>query len=173
MYKRLLTVFISHQKQYIMDDLYKQFAAEATQISTDVIPVRHEALEDAIATKTGHMRSEAIARSYPQDEDWNKDALAEKQVGMNRAVAGIACTGSLIIDLTAKSHLISLLPAHYYAVLYASTLFKDVMAWLEHENKPESWLIMSGPSKTADIEQTLVYGAHGPASLTVFYVEDK
>jgi L-lactate dehydrogenase complex protein LldG len=32
-------------------------------------------------------------------------------------------------------------------------------------------LFMSGPSKTADIEQSLVIGAHGPRSLTVFCVD--
>ena len=33
-------------------------------------------------------------------------------------------------------------------------------------------LFMSGPSKTADIEQSLVIGAHGPRSLTVFFIRD-
>jgi L-lactate dehydrogenase complex protein LldG len=35
---------------------------------------------------------------------------------------------------------------------------------------PGFGVFLSGPSKTADIEQSLVIGAHGPRSLTVFLV---
>jgi L-lactate dehydrogenase complex protein LldG len=42
----------------------------------------------------------------------------------------------------------------------------------KYENKfPSMVTLVSGPSKTADIEQTLVYGAHGPAELYFFLVE--
>ena len=39
-------------------------------------------------------------------------------------------------------------------------------------DQPGFGLFLSGPSKTADIEQSLVIGAHGPRSLTVFLVDD-
>jgi L-lactate dehydrogenase complex protein LldG len=40
-------------------------------------------------------------------------------------------------------------------------------------DKPGFGAFISGPSKTADIEQSLVIGAHGPRSLTVFCIGAK
>jgi L-lactate dehydrogenase complex protein LldG len=37
---------------------------------------------------------------------------------------------------------------------------------------PPNALLISGPSKTADIEQTLAYGVHGPKRLVVILVDD-
>jgi len=36
---------------------------------------------------------------------------------------------------------------------------------------PANALVISGPSKTADIEQTLAYGVHGPRRLVVLLVD--
>ncbi|WP_278366532.1 LUD domain-containing protein, partial [Marinobacter salarius] len=36
---------------------------------------------------------------------------------------------------------------------------------------PTNALLVSGPSKTADIEQTLAYGVHGPKELIVLVIE--
>jgi L-lactate dehydrogenase complex protein LldG len=40
-----------------------------------------------------------------------------------------------------------------------------------HERMPTNALLISGPSKTADIEQTLAYGVHGPKELIVLVIE--
>ena len=40
------------------------------------------------------------------------------------------------------------------------------------EGLPTNALLISGPSKTADIQQTLAYGAHGPKELIVLILQD-
>ncbi len=96
------------------------------------------------------------------------------KAGITGALAGIAETGTLVIQsgegrpLTA-----SLLPEIHIAVLQVS----DIEASLEKvfslhmvENF-ESVALVSGPSRTADIEMTLTIGVHGPGELYVFILE--
>ena len=62
------------------------------------------------------------------------------------------------------------------ALLRASTLYASLpaaMAALEPlANMPTNLLLVTGPSKTADIQQTLAYGAHGPKELVIVLIND-
>jgi L-lactate dehydrogenase complex protein LldG len=67
---------------------------------------------------------------------------------------------------------IFVIPEHLVLVVRADDVVDDMQAAyaridLEH---PGYGLFVSGPSKTADIEQSLVIGAHGPRSCAVFVV---
>ncbi len=87
-------------------------------------------------------------------------------------VAGIAETGSLALWPTpAEPRLLSLVPPIHCVLLDASRLFSTLHELLVAEDwrsqMPTNALLISGPSKSADIEQTLAYGVHGPARLIV------
>ncbi len=95
------------------------------------------------------------------------------KAGITGALAGIAETGTLVIPggegqpLTA-----SLLPEIHIAVLRASDIVENlekVLAIHKVETYP-SVVLVSGPSRTADIEMTLTIGVHGPGELHVFVV---
>jgi hypothetical protein len=96
------------------------------------------------------------------------------QVGVTGALAGIADTGSLVLvggegrPLTA-----SLLPDIHIAILRVSDLvptLSDALRRPEVANSPAA-VIITGPSRTADIEMTLTIGVHGPKELHVFLVD--
>lgn len=86
--------------------------------------------------------------------------------------AGIAETGSLVLWPTPEEpRLLSLVPPVHVVLLDArrlySTLHELMVAQAWGAAMPTNALLISGPSKSADIEQTLAYGVHGPARLIV------
>ena len=92
------------------------------------------------------------------------------------AHAGIAETGTLVLWPTIQEpRLMSLVPPVHIAVLAADRLFNTLSEIMTEENwassLPTNALLISGPSKTADIEQTLAYGVHGPKELIVLLLE--
>jgi len=105
----------------------------------------------------------------------NPDALKVIPVGITGAEAGLADTGSLVVRNGAgRSSLASLLPPVHIALLRADTIFPDMLAYWESTGNPAEHLkqanqliFVSGPSRTADIEQRLTLGVHGPRELYV------
>ena len=98
--------------------------------------------------------------------------------GLTLTQGGIAETGTLVLKSGGESpRLLSLVPPVHIAILYASTVVDTLMALMVKENwvagLPTNVILISSPSKTADIQQTLAYGAHGPKQLVVVLVEDR
>jgi L-lactate dehydrogenase complex protein LldG len=102
----------------------------------------------------------------PSDELEAVCAVAD--VGLGGAEAGLAETGSVLIQTgPGRSRLASLLPPMHVALLPAAKLTADLMTWtatraVEPGGLPANIVLISGPSKSADIAQTLTVGVHGP-----------
>jgi L-lactate dehydrogenase complex protein LldG len=97
--------------------------------------------------------------------------------GFTTTLGGIAETGTLVLWPTpAEPRLMSLLPPLHVALVEASQLADSLAALMAEAGwaagMPTNALLVSGPSKTADIEQTLAYGVHGPKELVVLLVMD-
>ena len=87
------------------------------------------------------------------------------------ARAAVAETGSLIISTGLGRPLTaSLLPDVHLAILKEEDILPDLThaLSLEEIREASSTVIISGPSRTADIEMTLTIGVHGPGQLYVF-----
>ncbi|MFL1405818.1 lactate utilization protein C [Marinobacter sp. M1N3S26] len=107
---------------------------------------------------------------------WQEHLFNQVGAGLTTTRGGIAETGSLILWPSAEEpRLTSLVPPIHVALLRASGLYgtlRDAMAAQDWSGgMPTNALLVSGPSKTADIEQTLAYGVHGPRELIVLVVE--
>jgi len=106
-----------------------------------------------------------------------KAALEEMRpllVGVTGAAAGLARTGSIVLHGDAShGRLASLIPDIHIALLPVNQLYADIAAWIATDEAAEqivassNTVIITGPSRTADIAQTLTLGAHGPRELHV------
>ncbi len=96
-------------------------------------------------------------------------------VGVTGALCAIAESGSLVLTSEhANALAASLLPPVHAVILQASQIVPTLAEALA---RPEvraaaAGVIVTGPSRTADIEMTLTIGVHGPGELTVFLVDD-
>lgn len=93
-------------------------------------------------------------------------------IGISGAQAGIAETGTLLLDSSRERHrLVSLVPPVHIAILDASQIVSSLGEALSlmRQDEPVSPIVtlVTGPSRTADIELTLAIGVHGPQELYV------
>ncbi len=136
-------------------------------------------------TSAGRLLSESPPAGLPQllryqdDAPEFRDQLFHRvDAALTTARGAIAETGSLVLWPTPEEpRLMSLVPPLHVALLEADDIretFLQVVTEQRWEREmPTNALLISGPSKTADIEQTLVYGVHGPRELVVLLIEDE
>jgi L-lactate dehydrogenase complex protein LldG len=103
------------------------------------------------------------------------------RVGLTGADAALAATGSLILQTgPGKPRIASLLPLVHIAVIQQSQILPDLEAWVAVQRRQgvdafqaiSSAMIISGPSRTADIAKQLILGMHGPRELHIFVLAE-
>ena len=116
---------------------------------------------------------------WPSDMSVEKrPATVDDSVAISEAYAGIAETGTLVLLSGQKrwtSH--NFLPDDHIIILDSTLIVRhqeDIWARLRAlpDGLPRVVNLITGPSKTADVEQTVQYGAHGPRRLHLIVVED-
>ena len=110
-------------------------------------------------------------------EAFKQELFTGVDAGFTGTVGGVAETGGLLLmPGQDEPRLLSLVPPIHIALLRASAIqdsfWSAVKALGWGRSLPPNALLISGPSKTADIEQTLAYGVHGPKRLIVVLVND-
>ncbi len=141
-----------------------------------LIPKEHEI---GVKLRSATLEREDLPHLLIYDEpieSWQSVLFNDVDASITSTRGGIAETGSLILWPNAdEPRLMSLVPPIHVAVLYASELYTTFQEAMQAQNwkagMPTNALLISGPSKTADIEQTLAYGVHGPKELIVLIIE--
>ena len=114
-------------------------------------------------------------RSGMQREDELRGLCAAADIGITSADYALGDTGTLVaVASQAEARLISLLPTMHLAVLPKERILTGLDELFTLVPNPadltSSLVLITGPSRTADIEQILVRGVHGPGQLTVIIV---
>lgn len=112
-----------------------------------------------------------------RDVDELRHACAAAGAGITSADYALSATGTLVMfSSPSEARLISLLPPLHIAVLTSSAILTGLDELFTIVPKPaeqtSSVVFISGPSRTADIEQILVRGVHGPGEIRVIIVDD-
>lgn len=163
-------------------EIITRFTRELTQVNGNVVHTNSKELTKHIIDFLG---SREIDRIHLEPNVLDESALqhdgitvshapdAAIRVGVTKAICGLADTGSILIaDGEGDLLLASLLPRIHIAVLQASDILPtltDAMH-LPVAYQSTSSVVITGPSRTADIEMSLTIGMHGPGELLVFLV---
>jgi L-lactate dehydrogenase complex protein LldG len=107
------------------------------------------------------------------------DFRAQAAVGLTSCEALVARTGSIVVaPATASGRRLSIYPDQHLVLARPSQVVAEIGDALRAvqarygDKLPSMLSLTTGPSRTADIEKTLVLGAHGPRRLSLFLLED-
>ena len=156
---------------------------------------RVAAAEDVPAAVAGFLRRHNLPLRVQRGSDpylvalpWDREAAITVDGGpidpvslaaVSHAMSGIAETGTVaLVSGPANPTSLNFLPDNHIVVLAAQDIVGDYeTAWQRLRaafgvELPRAVNLVTGPSRTADIEQTLIIGAHGPRRLHVIVVGD-
>ncbi len=181
-----------------MDALFEDFRTRAEAVSGEVhrFGTRRDALaflveflrkqevSDTPAARAVWVRGSLLAGIDPAELtrsvpgltfDVTRQSAEEARVGISQVESAIAATGTLVTDAGAvERRLASALPVIHVAVAPTRGIERDMAAALARIPPTRSSYIsmITGPSRTADIERVLTIGVHGPSRLVIVFVDE-
>jgi L-lactate dehydrogenase complex protein LldG len=107
--------------------------------------------------------------------DVTLDAAETSKVGISQIECAIANTGTLVTDAApVERRLASALPPIHLAIVPTGAIQPDMATALAciHPSRSSYISMITGPSRTADIERVLTIGVHGPSRLVIVFVDE-
>ena len=141
----------------------------------DNIREANKRIEEILAGRSFVASSAPMVQACGFSTSLSRESCATAAVGITSADFALADTGSLVfLSESRESRLISLLPPCHIAVIERDKILGSLEELFARVPYPaaqsSSMVIVTGPSRTADIEMRLVRGVHGPGELNVVIV---
>ena len=126
------------------------------------------------ALKSAWGESSVLSYCESEPKDFKRQAFAA-QASLATSIGGIADVGAIaVIPTPAEPRMLTLAPPINFILLREGEIRDSLWSFQKEENwrngLPTNLVLISGPSKTADIEQELTYGVHGPKELIVLVI---
>lgn len=148
------------------------------QARTELIRLRDAAGWQRLAAHRGRRVAPlAAALDRPvlwTDDGYDKSALEVCDAGLTECDVLVAQTGTVVVtSASAGGRALNVLPPHHVVLAGREQLVPDLPTAFRRlqekygANHPSMISLITGPSRTGDIERILVLGAHGPKRLTV------
>lgn len=177
--------------------MYEQFKAKAEGVSAEVY--RFATCEEALDFIISFLQKEGVADEPHASAVWadspflnridrkrlekiaglkfevTREAAAAARFGISRMEWGLADTGTLVQNSTAiAQRLVSSLTSIHIALVPTDGILPDMPTLLSRVRPEECAYIamITGPSRTADIERVLTIGVHGPERLVIVFVDE-
>lgn len=153
--------------------------------ASGVVPVISELLahKSAVASNSPFLRKcgvTGLAQVHTgfTEREQLKEASATADIGITSVDYALAATGTFVMLSSANEpRLISLLPPAHIAIFSRSRILANLDELLSILPRPadqtSSMVLITGPSRTADIEQILVRGVHGPGEIYAVIVDEE
>ncbi|MEE2822903.1 MAG: LUD domain-containing protein [Acidobacteriota bacterium] len=157
-------------------------ASDSTEIYWESQELFHRYGIPFSPSKTCHGVGDLLFYSHHPDQEvkfplllesrpYGKSELAASSLSVSPARCGIAETGTIVHEIVpGTGRLFSLLPPAQLILLSERDLIMNSTELFEHmlpEQRGSSLTLITGPSRTADVEKTLIIGVHGPKKMFV------
>jgi L-lactate dehydrogenase complex protein LldG len=144
---------------------------------------RHPVLErvslaEVLAARgVARLDDESLSQLEPAEQ---RRRMLDADIGISSATVAIAETGTLAVASgRGQERLASLAPPTHVALVSADQIVPDLFDFfgdgplaIRPEAMPSNWTLITGPSKTGDLELKLTTGVHGPGAWHVIVVRD-
>jgi L-lactate dehydrogenase complex protein LldG len=118
------------------------------------------------------VRACGFSTDYSRESNLCREACAAAEIGITSADFALADTGTLVF--WSEPRLISLLPPRHIALIERAKIISGLDELFSRVPQPaahaSAMVLVTGPSRTADIEMRLVRGVHGPGDILVLIV---
>ncbi len=169
---------------YSIENLKQHFIENASSVGTEVLIIKQNTVDKVLGKIIENYKKVItndetllkVAEGLNISIYKNKNELFSADAAVGYSDGLIARTGSIVVSSGYGDIAFYAVVPHLIIIAYENQIIANVDKVFDLLNKkygnlPDKITLITGPSRTADIEKTLILGMHGPKKLTIILIE--